>query len=129
MGKRITLALCAGTALLALAVTAVVAAPLIQEAPAAATATPEQAVAAAVQTNATAYAGDCAAMSSPQDLGKVCSKFVAQHATMRAYLTGRTFSEFSAWVFVEQSTNGWRLVSTAPFDSAAMTMSVPWPPG
>jgi hypothetical protein len=128
MGKRTTLAVWVGVAFLAMAATAVVADPLVQNtSPSGIEATPEQAVAMSVQTDSAMYAGDCAGASSPQDIGKACSKFVSERGTMRAYLTGRAFSEFSAWVFVEQTGGGWRLVSTAPLDSSAMTMSVPWP--
>ena len=103
MGKRITVAVCVGAALLAMVMTTVLAEAQIQgTAPMGVAATPEAAIAAAMQTSATLYAGDCATASSPQNLGQSCSKFVAQRADTRAYLTGRTFSEFSAWMFVQQ---------------------------
>ncbi|HTE87307.1 MAG TPA: hypothetical protein VK821_21570 [Dehalococcoidia bacterium] len=90
-------------------------------------ATPEAAVAHAVQAQNAVYSGDCAAAISPEDLGKLCSKFVAQNGTLRAYLVGRTFSEFSQWVFIQQSADGWRPVIAAPFDGTALAPQIPWP--
>lgn len=90
-------------------------------------ATPEDAVSQAVQATNGTYAGDCAATSSPADLGKLCSKFVAQRGGLRAYLVGRTFAEFRGWVFVGQSSAGWLPAGTAPFDDTAPALNVPWP--
>lgn len=90
-------------------------------------ASPEGAVCAVVQVGDSVYAGDCAATESPRDIGKVCSKYIAQRGSMRAYLIGRTFSEFSSWVFVEQKRDGWVVVATTPLDFAAPSLVVPWP--
>ena len=73
------------------------------------------------------YAGDCAATRSPDDIGKICSKLVDERGTLRAYLIGRTFSEFSTWVFVEQSATGWSVVGTSPLDFFAAAVAIPWP--
>ena len=90
-------------------------------------ATAEDAVRQAVEATGGVYAGDCAATRSPQDVGKVCSKFVEDRGPVRAYLTGRTFSEFSQWVFVEQTAGGWVLAGSAPLDFFATSIEVPWP--
>jgi hypothetical protein len=90
-------------------------------------ASPEGAVCAVVQAGDSVYAGDCAATESPRDIGKVCSKYIAQRGSLRAYLIGRTFSEFSSWVFVEQKRDGWVAVATTPLDFAAPSLIVPWP--
>ena len=87
----------------------------------------EDAVRQAVQATGAVYAGDCAATRSPADLGKVCSKLVEERESQRAYLTGRTFSEFSEWVFVEQTAGGWVLAGSAPLDFFATSIEVPWP--
>ncbi len=87
----------------------------------------EGAVCVLIQATDSVYAGDCAATESPRDIGKVCSKFIAQRGALRAYLVGRTFSEFSAWVFVEQTRDGWIPLGTAPLDFAAPVLVVPWP--
>lgn len=94
-------------------------------APAAATA--EEAVRQAVERDGAVYAGDCAATRSPQDAGKVCSKPVNERDGVRAYLTGRTFSEFSTWVFVEQTAAGWQVAGTAPLDFFSQSLEIPWP--
>jgi hypothetical protein len=95
--------------------------------PATAVASAEGAVGLAVGDLGAGYAGDCAATRSPDDLGKACSKFVAQQGNLRAYLTGRTFSEFMEWVFVEQGAAGWYPLGTLPFDDAASSTTIPWP--
>ena len=88
---------------------------------------PETVVCQTVVANGAVYAGDCAATRSPEDVGKVCSRFVAQRGSLRAYLTGRTFSEFSLWVFVERTRAGWLPAGSAPLDFAAPDLEIPWP--
>jgi hypothetical protein len=89
--------------------------------------TPAAAVAAAVLAMQAVYAGTCVTTGSPADIGKVCSTFVAQRGSQQAYLVGRTFSEFNAWVFVLQAADGWRTLGTAPFDATAAPANIPWP--
>lgn len=93
----------------------------------AAAATAEEAVRQSVADDGGVYAGDCAAARSPDDLGKVCSRLIDERNGLRAYLAGRTFSEFSTWVFVEQTTGGWRVAGTAPLDFSATSIEIPWP--
>lgn len=100
---------------------------LTSEAAVETTATAEDAVRVAVEAAGDRYAGDCAAAISPRDAGKVCSRFVEARATLHAYLTGRTFSEFSTWVFVESTASGWRPVGIAPLDFFATELTIPWP--
>jgi len=85
----------------------------------------EGAVALTVSALGRGYAGDCAATVSPDDLGRICSKFVAQQGNVRAYMVGQAFSEFSEWVFVEQVSTGWYPLSTSPFDDSSP--AIPWP--
>jgi hypothetical protein len=75
------------------------------------------------------YVGECATTRSPDDIGKLCSKFVTQKGNLQAYLVGRTFSEFSEWVFVEQTANGWAAIAVVPYDGSAPGIQVPWPGG
>jgi hypothetical protein len=91
-------------------------------------ASPQAAVGEAVQTENAAYSGDCVNAVSPQDVGKLCSKFVAQSGDLRAYLVGRTFSEFGQWVFIRQSAGGWQPLAAVPFDGSASAQQIPWPP-
>jgi hypothetical protein len=90
------------------------------------TESPEAAVRAAVETAGEVYAGDCASTISPRDAGKVCSRLVAEKDGARAYLTGRTFSEFSHWVFVAPVDGGWTVTGTAALDFFG-TPTPPWP--
>lgn len=96
----------------------------VQGAPPAVTA--DAAVRQAVEAQGGAYAGDCAAAVSPGDVGKVCSRFIAEQSATRAYLIGRTFSEFSAWVFVAPAGDSWMVAGTAPLDFFG-GVDVPWP--
>jgi hypothetical protein len=89
--------------------------------------TAEAAVGLVVAGFGTAYAGDCAATRSPDDIGKACSKFVAEQAGVRAYLAGRTFSEYRVWIFVQQNAAGWQLVDTQSLDESASSPTIPWP--
>ena len=89
--------------------------------------TPEDAVRRAVEGQGAAYAGECVATRSPQDIGKVCASFIAERPRLRAYLVGRTFSEFREWVFVERSADGWSPVGRAPLDLADTSGAIPWP--
>jgi hypothetical protein len=86
----------------------------------------EGAVAVAVTDLGANYAGDCAGMLAPDDLGRVCSKLIGQQGNVRAYLVGPAFSEFTAWVFVEQVSTGWYPLNTAPYSDS--TAVIPWPP-
>jgi hypothetical protein len=89
--------------------------------------TPEEAVRLVVEAGGGVYAGDCAATRSPQDIGKTCSKLIEERGGQRAYLVGRTFSEFSTWVFVEQTGTGWQSRGTAPLDFSSTSIEIPWP--
>jgi hypothetical protein len=88
---------------------------------------PDGAVRLEVESTGAAYAGDCGTTRSPEDAGKVCSKFVDEQDGVRAYMTGRTFSEFSAWVFVRQGTSGGQVVDSKPLDFFDMSDTIPWP--
>ena len=90
--------------------------------------TPEAALEQLVRATGAVYAGDCATTRSPEDIGKICSRFVAERDSRRAYMLGRTFSEFSAWAFVQQVAGGWEPAGTAPLDPFATSVVVPWPP-
>lgn len=110
---------------LAAAIIAVAAALSLR--PAAAAATPDDAVQATVEARGTAYAGDCAATVSPRDIGKVCSRLVEERDGVRAYLLGRTFSEFTTWVFVGSTGTAFTVVSEAPLCFECQSLEIPWP--
>jgi hypothetical protein len=81
----------------------------------------------AVEVEGRRYGGDCSDARSPENIGMVCSKFVATSGQLSAYMTGRAFSEFTSWVFVADTARGWCPVATVPLDPTVMTASVPWP--
>jgi hypothetical protein len=87
----------------------------------------EDAVYLAVESIGVPYAGSCSIARSPDDLGKTCSKLVAQQESLYAYVIGRTFAEFDEWLFVEQTPAGWYTVTTVRFDDFATALVVPWP--
>jgi hypothetical protein len=90
-------------------------------------ATAEEAVELAVQSMGGTYAGVCPATRSPEDVGKTCARFVAEQGRVRAYLIGRTFSEYASWVFVQRSADGWHFLRVAPFGLTDSPTEVPWP--
>jgi hypothetical protein len=93
------------------------------------TPTPEAAIGEAVQrSGGGSYAGDCSA-TTPDERGQVCSKHVADQGAIGAYLVGLAFSEYTQWVFVQQTPSGWVPLSGAAFDHSAMSVAVPWPAG
>jgi hypothetical protein len=98
-----------------------------QTAPSPATATAAEVLRQVVERGGGRYAGDCAATRSPEDRDTICSKLVGERGDLRAYLLGRTFSEFSTWAFVEQTPSGWRFAGAAPLDFFAFHIAIPWP--
>ena len=88
---------------------------------------PEEAIAAALAARDERYAGDCAATVSPRDLGAVCSRLVDERGSVRAYLTGRTFSEFHSWLFVAETDGGWQVVAETPLHFDSTSLEAPWP--
>jgi hypothetical protein len=91
---------------------------------------PEAALAQFVATLTLPFAGPCDATQSPRDVGRLCSRFVAERAPdgMQAYLIGRTFSEFTTWVFVAMRGGSWIVVADVVLDDTGPTLTIPWPP-
>src|SRR5687767_5972786 len=87
---------------------------------------PDSAVQSAIEVRGERYAGDCAATVSPRDLGQVCSKLVQDRGDARAYLVGRTFSEFQRWIFVARDGTGWRVLAEPTLNFDAASLDVPW---
>jgi hypothetical protein len=91
-------------------------------------ASPESAVRQLVESRGATYAGDCGGTVSPSDIGATCSKLIGDQREVKAYLVGRTFSEFSDWVFVTDSGRGdWRIVAETPLDLRNDDGTIPWP--
>jgi hypothetical protein len=90
-------------------------------------ASPDAAVRAAEEAAGEEYARDCAQTVSPRDAGKVCSRLAAERDGARAYLIGRTFSEFSHWVFVAPAgAASWQVTAVTPLDFFGPP-DPPWP--
>ena len=86
-------------------------------------ATPEDAIAGRVAPSE--YAGDCSATTVEEDAGKVCSSFYGGSGSQLVYAVGLTFSEFGAWLLLEQQADGtWLTVDSSP---VGMEMESPWP--
>jgi len=90
-------------------------------------ASPQDALAGFVLTNGDRFAGSCESTRSPEDIGKVCARLIDERDGVQAHLIGRTFSEFSTWVFVGQRDGGWTVIASTPLDFHDPTMHIPWP--
>lgn len=87
----------------------------------------EQALRSGAESGGALYAGDCAKARPPADYGKTCTKLFEQRGPVRAYMVGQTFSEFRRWLFLEDGTDGWEVIASAPMDTLASPIVVPWP--
>jgi hypothetical protein len=105
------------------------ASPVLGSAALEAQATPDDALQALTGMLGFSYAGDCVTARSPEDIGRVCTTFVDEQGGVRAYIAGRTFSEYSLWLFIQEGSTGWQPAGTAPFDFFAPTLDPPWPVG
>lgn len=94
---------------------------------AAAAESPEAALRTAIEARGERFGGDCAQTVSPGDIGKVCFRMVEERGAMRAYLVGRTFSEFNSWVFLAQSHSDWLVMAQTPLDFENDSPEIPWP--
>jgi hypothetical protein len=92
-----------------------------------AAASAEAAIGEYIASEGAIYAGPCERARSPEDIGKLCSRFIADRGTLSAYLTGRTFSEFNRWLFVAASGYDWSVAADAPLDFHAQSAEPPWP--
>jgi hypothetical protein len=93
-------------------------------------ASPEEAVAGFVAMLGSDFAGSCAETRSPQDLGTMCAGLMAEREQdgLRAYLIGRTFSEYTTWVFVLPNQGLWVVVTALPLDFTSLDPAITWPP-
>lgn len=90
-------------------------------------ATPEGAIRVYLEERGELYAGVCEQTRSPEHIGMVCSKRVETRDGMEAHLVGRTFSEFSHWLFLAESKHGWMVAESRPLDFLAPRLEIPWP--
>lgn len=80
--------------------------------------TPADAVAVWMVGQGYEYAGDCVSASLDTDIGKYCSRVVADRGTEVVYEIGPTFSEFTTYLLVRQEVSGWVVAETAPLGGA-----------
>jgi hypothetical protein len=85
--------------------------------------TPAGAIQQAITPYGYVYSGDCE-VATPANIGQYCSKEAAEHGPVHAYLVGRTFSEFSAWVFIQQMGDEWVPLGAVGYNE---TNVIPWP--
>ena len=74
------------------------------------------------------FAGDCAQAQEGVDVGKLCILLRGERGARRAYDLGPTFSEPTALAIVEDTPEGWTVVSVTTRDpSAGAIPGIPWP--
>jgi hypothetical protein len=66
-----------------------------------------------------AYAGDCGTTRLETDVGKYCSSLFEKRGSRRIYSVGPTFSEYTTWLLLKESSGTWRVAATAPDTGAA----------
>lgn len=86
-------------------------------------ATPAEAIGVWMDDQGHTYAGDCAATTIEDDIGKYCSSLCKASADEAIYKIGPTFSEYTTWLLLERSDATWRVVDTAPDTGTA---PAPW---
>ncbi len=82
-----------------------------------------------VQNNLGAeYAGECAAATVEEDVGKYCTNKLGEREGVHAYVLGLTFSEFSELVMLQERAGAWQIVETLPITPTnAAIPGIPWP--
>jgi hypothetical protein len=74
------------------------------------------------------FLADCGAAAIATDTGKICASDRGERESMRAYVIGQTFSEFSDWVIVAETTGSWSVVKTLPITADNISIpGIPWP--
>ncbi len=81
--------------------------------------TPEGAIRAWMTRQGYAYAGDCRTTRLETDAGKYCSSLVKRQAGQRIYSVGPTFSEYTTYLLLTQSSGEWRVTATARDDGSS----------
>ncbi len=75
-----------------------------------------------------AFIPDCSKAEAGTDTGKLCALQVGERGTRRAYTLGPTFSEPTALALLEETPDGWKILSVTNRDpSAGAIPGIPWP--
>ena len=90
---------------------------------------PEDALGAWVAENrSVGFIGNCADARPGVDVGKLCATFAGERGPRRAYHLGPTFSEATALAFVEDTADGWVVLSVDNRDPSQPTVpGIDWP--
>jgi len=90
---------------------------------------PEDVLGQWVQQNRNvAFVGDCANARQGIDIGKLCMSLAGERGTRRAYNLGPTFSDPTALAILENSPDGWKVLSVTNRDpSQGSVPGIDWP--
>lgn len=70
----------------------------------------------------------CDSADRGQDIGKLCTTYIGERGTRRAYALGPTFSEATALAILEEKAEGWTVLSVSNRDPNAPSIpGIPWP--
>jgi hypothetical protein len=75
------------------------------------------------------YAGPCADTSLSEDVGKYCSTVLEDRGATLVAIVGPTFSEYTDFLLIEQTGNGWivkRAAGVPPPDEAGGDWQLPF---
>jgi len=90
---------------------------------------PEDAVGEWVRANRNVdYIGLCSNAKPGADIGKLCVSEIGSRGTRRAYALGPTFSDSTALALVEQTADGWKVLSVTNRDPSVPSVpGIAWP--
>jgi hypothetical protein len=89
----------------------------------------EEALAAWVRENRNVnFIQNCRDAEPGVDVGKWCGALIGERGTLRAYALGPTFSEPTSFAMLQESAEGWEVLSVTNRDpSAGDVPGIPWP--
>lgn len=74
------------------------------------------------------FVGDCASARQGVDVGKTCANQLGSRGTRRAYSLGPTFSESTALAILQETPDGWTVLSVKNRDpSTSVVPGIDWP--
>jgi len=90
---------------------------------------PEDALAQWVSDNrSVGFVGECGNAQPGVDVGKLCATFAGERGPRRAYYLGPTFSEATALAFLEDTADGWVVLSVRNNDPSQPSIpGIDWP--
>jgi hypothetical protein len=89
----------------------------------------EEALAAWVRDNRNVnFVNNCRDAQPGVDVGKWCGTLLGERGTLRAYALGPTFSEATSFAMLQETADGWKVLSVTNRDpSAGEIPGIPWP--